>query len=263
MYGQKQIMQCMLVIFVVSILNFYRSIIQQNKEMQRNRFKRLEAIRIKELETIRLTELRQFFIAIHKVNFECEFCCGYEILDFEYANLINEQCSVNCCLWNETSKIKTFKKSLTSVGNNEVDLMNQSNNDEITATNEDIPEQMKEENSFWHGDTMSEVLTLDDIKANYLKEDPRYDSDGETGISEFFILKSKCFILLYFPMLSLDYGKYIFNAVGLIMVSMGLWNAIWNCWTNFVRFWTYSNYSSQRITTQTYHISHFDFLLVK
>lgn len=187
--------------------------------MQRNRFKRLEAIRIKELETIRLTELRQFFIAIHKVNFECEFCCGYEILDLEYANVINEQCSVNCCLWNDTSRIKTFKKSLTSVGHNEVDLMSQSNNVEITATNEDIPEQM-EEDSFWDGDTMSEVLTLDDIKANYLKKDPRSDSDGETGISEFSLLESKCSIFIifsdsifrlweiYFQCRRFDYGQH-------------------------------------------------------
>lgn len=187
MYGQKQIMQCMLAILGVSILNFYRSIIQQNKEMERNRFERLEAMRIKDLKTIRITESRQFFVAIHKENFECEFCCGYEILDFEYANLINDQCSVNCCLWNDTSKIKTFKQSLTPVANSEENLLNQSNNDEITTKSEDLPEQT-EENLFWDGNTMSEVLTLEDIKANYLKEDSRNDPDGETGISEFSFL---------------------------------------------------------------------------
>lgn len=188
MYGQKQIMKCMLVIIVISILNFYRSIIQQNKEMERNRFKRLEAIRIKELETLRLTESRQFSIAIHKVNFEWEFCCGYEILDFEYANLINEQCSVNCCLWNDTLKIKMFKQSLTSIANAKEDLMCQSNNDEIMVKNQDFPEQT-EEDSFWDGNTMSEVLTLEDIKANYLKKDPENDAVRETGISEFSYLK--------------------------------------------------------------------------
>lgn len=190
MYGQKQIMQCMLAAIVLSILNFYRSIIQQNKEMERNRFKRLEAIRIRDLETIRLTESRQFFIAIHKVNFEYEFCCGYEILDFEYANLINEQCSVNCCLWNDTVQIKTFKQSLTPTANTEEDLMIHSNNEKIAAKSEDFIEQT-EEDLFWDENTMSEVLTLEDIKANYLKKDPQIDLDGETGISEFSFLKSK------------------------------------------------------------------------
>lgn len=197
MYGQKQIIQCMLAILVVSTLNFYRSIIQQNKEMKRNRFKRLEAIQIKEMETIRLTESRQFFIAIRKVNFECEFCCGYEILDFEYANLINEQCSVNCCLWNDTSKVETVKQSFTSVATTEKYLMSQSNDEKIIAKNEDFPEQT-EKDLFWDENTMSEVLTLEDIKANYLKEDPQNDSDGETGISEFSFWKSKRFVFHIF-----------------------------------------------------------------
>lgn len=177
----------MLVIIVISILNFYRSIIQQNKEIQRNRFKRLEAIRIKEFEMIRLTESRQFFIAIRNANFKCEFCCGHEILNFEYAHLINEQCSVNCCRWNDTSEMKVFQQSPTSIESSEEDSMGQTNNinEKKTTKTDDVPEQT-EKNSFRDENTVSEVLTLENIKANYLKEDPPNTSEnyGKTGTGD-------------------------------------------------------------------------------
>lgn len=54
MYGQKQILQCLFVILLVSILNFYRTIIRREMEMQKYRNERpVKAIR-KADETVKV-----------------------------------------------------------------------------------------------------------------------------------------------------------------------------------------------------------------
>lgn len=90
MYGHKQIINCLTVVLLVSILNFYRMAIRRDKEIQQTKKKVLLQRSVVNMSKNTIFENKTgHCLEIPFGNFECEnicFLCGW------YRTWLNKQC---------------------------------------------------------------------------------------------------------------------------------------------------------------------------
>lgn len=187
MYGQKQIFQCLAVVALVTILNFYRSAIQRNKEIQKYK---LQNARNKQMDgRSPILDKIDFTIAIHSGNFLTDFCCGHILFKFDYDHLINRQCNFDCCIDNRSMAILN-DDHLTSLNGITIET-------NATANEQDILNGSQQFNLIddeSESDTSAEmnVITLDFIKKHLVNSNTNQHDDN--GIFSF---KSEFFNLVF------------------------------------------------------------------
>lgn len=125
MYGQKQIFQCLFIVFLLSILNFYRSAIKQNRDIMKMKLNRLQA-----KSTTNLNKFDNFDPNIINfcpknpfglfVRIECKYGVNRICYD-KFEMWTKQQCEQYCCKREKTS----FNKNA-----NEIHKFNEKSDDE-------------------------------------------------------------------------------------------------------------------------------------
>lgn len=117
MYGQKQIFQCLFIVFLMTVLNFYRSAIKQNRDIMKMKLNKLHANSTTNLNNMSYNDVDPNIINFCSKNpfglfvrIECKY--GFNKICYDKFEMwTKQQCEQYCCKREKTS----FNKSANEI----------------------------------------------------------------------------------------------------------------------------------------------------